>query len=258
MKETVRDRLIRFIEIKKISVRAFEKACSLSNGYIRQLRSSPTVDKIESIICAFPELNRFWLLTGEGDMLNNNEFLEPANWIICDTASSSPQFANNKLLRIGLRLSEVARLKPIDPQGLADRTGIDYHELMDILTANKPATDIVIIKVAAAFPDINPYWLSTGQSTPFIKDLLPEMEIDNLPEKLAAAEKQLHEKDFVISLQKDTIEGQKAAIEGLKGQVALLEEKTTTLQYTERAPSKNDASSKGKTARGNVRATTLG
>lgn len=58
-----------FIADKKISVRNFETRCGLSNGYIRQLRKAPAVDKIEIILDAFPELNRDWLLTGEGEML---------------------------------------------------------------------------------------------------------------------------------------------------------------------------------------------
>lgn len=184
--------------------------------------------------------------------------LKKDNWITSNIIYSSKKFDHDALKNIGLRIDELATIKHIDYHQLARHIGVDYEDLYAVIAAMKPATDILIIKIAKAFPDINPYWLSTGQSTPFIKDLLPELEIDNLPEKLAAAEKRLHEKDFVISLQKDTIDGQKAAIEGLKGQVALLEEKVAAQQYTERLPSKNDASSKGGTAKDNVRATTLG
>ena len=73
MKESVKERIIKFIDAKNISTRSFENTCSLSNGYIRQLRNSPTADKIENIINAFPELNRDWLLTGVGEMLKNNQ-----------------------------------------------------------------------------------------------------------------------------------------------------------------------------------------
>ena len=69
MQQTVKERINDFIKFKKISARAFEARCSLSNGYLRQLRSSPTADKIETILSAFPELRREWLMTGEGEML---------------------------------------------------------------------------------------------------------------------------------------------------------------------------------------------
>lgn len=42
----------------------------MSNGYIDKLRLSPSPEKIEIITQTFPELNRVWLLTGEGEMLN--------------------------------------------------------------------------------------------------------------------------------------------------------------------------------------------
>ena len=72
MQTTVKERIISFIEFKKISLRGFEARCGLSNGYLRQLRNSPTADKVEMILSAFPELRREWLMTGEGEMLKDS------------------------------------------------------------------------------------------------------------------------------------------------------------------------------------------
>lgn len=69
MGNTVKQRIEEFIISSNLSSNKFEKQCGLSNGYLRQLRKSPTVDKIEMILSAFPELNRDWLLYGEGEML---------------------------------------------------------------------------------------------------------------------------------------------------------------------------------------------
>lgn len=69
---TVKERIISFIEFKKISLRGFETRCGLSNGYLRQLRNSPTADKVEMILSAFPEIRREWLMTGEGEMLKES------------------------------------------------------------------------------------------------------------------------------------------------------------------------------------------
>lgn len=71
MEVTVKERINTFIKYKKISARAFESICGLSNGYLRQLKNSPTVDKMESILSAFPEINREWLTTGDGEMLKD-------------------------------------------------------------------------------------------------------------------------------------------------------------------------------------------
>jgi len=69
METTVKQRLVEFIKYKQISIRSFERMVGVSNGYIKALRKAPTTDKMLSIIRTFPELNREWLLTGEGKML---------------------------------------------------------------------------------------------------------------------------------------------------------------------------------------------
>lgn len=73
METAVKERLIEFIKAKDISIREFERACGLSNGYLKSLRRSPKSEKIADILSAFPDLNRVWLLTGEGSMLTNPE-----------------------------------------------------------------------------------------------------------------------------------------------------------------------------------------
>ena len=67
--ETVKDRLIKFIYSINLTKSGFEKTVGLSNGYLNQLRSSPSNEKIEQISNSFPQLNRYWLLTGVGPML---------------------------------------------------------------------------------------------------------------------------------------------------------------------------------------------
>lgn len=63
------DRIFIFIESQKIKISAFEKEAGLSNGYIKKIIDSPSGEKLEDILKAYPELNRTWLMTGDGDML---------------------------------------------------------------------------------------------------------------------------------------------------------------------------------------------
>lgn len=65
----LKERINLFLEHKKINRSAFEKASGLSNGYTRNIKESIGGTKLEGILNAFPELNRVWLLTGEGEML---------------------------------------------------------------------------------------------------------------------------------------------------------------------------------------------
>lgn len=69
MEETIKQRLITFIEYLGISTRSFEGNCNLSFGYIANLKSSPSANKIMKILNAYPDLSQDWLLTGEGEML---------------------------------------------------------------------------------------------------------------------------------------------------------------------------------------------
>ena len=69
METTVKQRIEKFINVKGISIREFERAAGLSNGYVKSLREAPKQKKLADILSAFPELSRTWLLTGEGEML---------------------------------------------------------------------------------------------------------------------------------------------------------------------------------------------
>lgn len=75
---TVKERIMNFIGQSGLSVNRFERSVGLSVGYLRQLRKEPSREKIEMIISAFPNLNRSWLLTGEGEMLNEEAVPEVA------------------------------------------------------------------------------------------------------------------------------------------------------------------------------------
>lgn len=81
-KETVKDRLILFIEELGIGKSRFEKSTKLSNGYVNNLKESIGANKLEYILSVYPQLNSDWLLTGEGSMLKEgNKREEPKEFI---------------------------------------------------------------------------------------------------------------------------------------------------------------------------------
>lgn len=69
MEISIKQRLITFIKSRGLSIRKFESTVGLSNGYINQLRHAPSNDKLSMILDKFPEINKVWLMTGEGEML---------------------------------------------------------------------------------------------------------------------------------------------------------------------------------------------
>lgn len=68
----IKDRLYAFLEAKKIKPSAFERKCSLSNGFCSKVNDNITDGSIGLIEKAFPELNITWLRTGGGEMFNHD------------------------------------------------------------------------------------------------------------------------------------------------------------------------------------------
>ena len=69
MESTVKQRLVQFIKMMHLTQKAFEERCGMGNGYVNSIRKGIGPEKMQDIIRAFPELNRAWLLFGEGEML---------------------------------------------------------------------------------------------------------------------------------------------------------------------------------------------
>ena len=70
MDETVKDRILLFIKAESLSQNRFEEAVGLSHGYVNNLRSAPTAKILQKIFAAYPKLNKEWLMSGNGDMIN--------------------------------------------------------------------------------------------------------------------------------------------------------------------------------------------
>lgn len=67
--KTVKERIIAYIKDTGISQKKFEETVGVSNGYVNNVKASPSSTVLQKIFCAFPDINRDWLLTGEGPML---------------------------------------------------------------------------------------------------------------------------------------------------------------------------------------------
>lgn len=74
---TVKDRTLEFIKFKGLTMKAFEQRCDLSTGYVTSMRKGYGSEKLNNVLTAFPELNREWLLYGEGDMLSSTSSAQP-------------------------------------------------------------------------------------------------------------------------------------------------------------------------------------
>lgn len=70
---SVKERALYFIKYKGLTMKEFESLADLSTGYITSMRKSFGEQKLSNVLKAFPELNRDWLLYGEGEMLKTEK-----------------------------------------------------------------------------------------------------------------------------------------------------------------------------------------
>ncbi|CAM4215252.1 Phage repressor protein C, contains Cro/C1-type HTH and peptisase s24 domains [Pedobacter westerhofensis] len=66
---SIKNRIKEFISSLSIETKAFELAAGLSNGFVNNIGQSIREKSMNQILSAYPDLNRNWLLTGEGSML---------------------------------------------------------------------------------------------------------------------------------------------------------------------------------------------
>lgn len=67
--QATKERLLSFLEFKKLTKAEFERLAGLSSGYVKNFKGNIGGDKLENLLIAFPELSRDWLLYGKGEML---------------------------------------------------------------------------------------------------------------------------------------------------------------------------------------------
>lgn len=69
----IKDRIMQFIELKGITRNKFETSCGLPVRYVSNIGKSIQSDAIKKIVLTYPEINLHWLITGEGEILNQND-----------------------------------------------------------------------------------------------------------------------------------------------------------------------------------------
>lgn len=63
-----KERIMQLIAELGMTKSEFERVCGLSNGYINSMRNSVGAKGVSLILSKFPQVNKSWLVLGEGDM----------------------------------------------------------------------------------------------------------------------------------------------------------------------------------------------
>ena len=74
----VKERLLFYLQSKRISKSAFGTAIGASSSFVDAIRSSVSPERLERIMDEFPDLDIVWLLTGRGQMLTTTKDAAPA------------------------------------------------------------------------------------------------------------------------------------------------------------------------------------
>ena len=94
---TVKDRLSHYLNYIGISKSEFGRRIGVSSAFVTSMRKSIQPDKIISIQRSFPDLNTSWLLTGEGDMLNDGGKDMEEALLIPEDAEIKPYFKEHSV-----------------------------------------------------------------------------------------------------------------------------------------------------------------
>jgi len=69
----MKERLVEFLAYLRIGQTKFEEKVGLSRGMINKIKGNISLDSLQKITNAYPELNENWLRTGEGSMLKEKQ-----------------------------------------------------------------------------------------------------------------------------------------------------------------------------------------
>lgn len=72
METTVKERLLSFLKYKRLTQAEFTRRIETSSTYVSAIRKGISPSKLKKICEIFPDLNRDWLVYGEGEMLLDN------------------------------------------------------------------------------------------------------------------------------------------------------------------------------------------
>ena len=72
---SVKERLLMIVDSLNLTNQKFEIECNLSNGYIANMRKGIGEVALERISNRYPNINKAWLLLGEGEMFNQTNIV---------------------------------------------------------------------------------------------------------------------------------------------------------------------------------------
>ena len=171
MESSVKERLEKYLNVRRISKAEFGRQVGVSNAYVSSIRSSLSPTVIRNIVLNYPDLNIDWLLTGEGVMTDSIE------------VSQDGSDSEDRLSRFKQAVQFLIDSRAIyNYSDLAKVLGKQKSYISEVLSGKRELTEKIISELVIAFEYISLHWLLTGEGK-MLCDIDEEDEV-NETEKL--------------------------------------------------------------------------
>jgi plasmid maintenance system antidote protein VapI len=206
------------IGVRQHNVSALFSKDSNTKKYI-----NPSTELINSILNTYPDIDKYWLLHGEGEMIRDPNLIN-ADITVFNANNASSQRLQKLIKYYGGSAGAFA-------QKIESKT---KHQINNVFAGNRSFLDELAIKIVDAYPNVTYKWRLTGEGEMLLRDNevnisigaeIEKLQIENkiLKEKLESnqllineKEKRLVEKDERISDYKKTISYLERTVEELK------------------------------------------
>lgn len=109
------ERIKQYIDLKGISVSAFERSIGMSNAsFGKSLKNGGAIgsDKLENILKTYPDISPSWLMTGVGEMLISKENINSSE----QSQGNDERYVMHLMDKIASQAEEIGRLKERNKQ----------------------------------------------------------------------------------------------------------------------------------------------
>ena len=109
------ERIKQYIDLKGISVSAFERSIGMSNAsFGKSLKNGGAIgsDKLENILKTYPDISPSWLMTGVGEMLISEESINNPK----QPQGNDERYIMHLMDKITSQAEEIGRLKERNKQ----------------------------------------------------------------------------------------------------------------------------------------------
>lgn len=134
----IKSRTYLFVNHKGLTMKKFEELCGLSSGYVSSMRKGFGRGKLNNVLTVFPDLNREWLLYGEGEMLVSETPTEEKIEEIPNVAPAVAGCVDCRILQVRLEEKQ-ATIDSLRDQ--LDKAQDANRQLMDLLKSTVSHAD---------------------------------------------------------------------------------------------------------------------